>query len=175
MLSTITWKTSPDHFSPREKIVSLLTEGLVEKGVEVTLFATSDSRTSGRLVAVCPRGHGEDRSLDPRLWESMHLSGLFEHGDEFDLIHDHFGWPAMTYGAMTSTPIVTTLHDELRPEVIPFYRKYAGRVRYVAVSDAARSPALPYAAVIRRPSWMSKKRSAIPGASVFFKVSFTLS
>jgi len=149
MLSTITWSTPPPNFSPRERVVSLLTEGLVKKGVDVTLFAAAGSRTKGRHVAVCPRPFGEDRNLDLRLWESMHISELFEHGEEFDLIHNHFGYLPLTYCSMTTTPIITTLHEAPSKDTLPVFKKYGSRVNYVAVSEAGQSPDLACAATIR--------------------------
>ena len=59
--SPIAWRTPPRHYGPWEQVVSLLTEGLVRRGVDVTLFATGDSLTSARLQAVCPVGYEEDR------------------------------------------------------------------------------------------------------------------
>jgi hypothetical protein len=80
MLAPIAWRTPPRHYGPWESVASLLTEGLVARGHDVTLFATADSLTSGRLHAVCPRGYEEDRALIPKVWECLHISELFEHG-----------------------------------------------------------------------------------------------
>jgi hypothetical protein len=60
MLSPISWRTPPRHYGPWEWMTSLLTEGLVARGVDVTLFATADSVTAGRLAAVAPRAYSED-------------------------------------------------------------------------------------------------------------------
>ena len=84
MLSPIAWRTPPRHYGPWENVASLLTEGMVSCGHDVTLFATADSQTSGTLHAVCPRGYEEDRSLIPKVWECLHISELFEHADEYD-------------------------------------------------------------------------------------------
>ncbi len=54
MLAPIAWRVPPRHYGPWERVVSLLTEGLVRAGVDVTLFATADSATAGRLSAVVP-------------------------------------------------------------------------------------------------------------------------
>jgi len=61
----------PRHYGPWERVVSLLTEGLVARGVKVTLFATADSLTRARLVGVCPRPYSEDPSIDPKVWECL--------------------------------------------------------------------------------------------------------
>src|SRR5258707_12183884 len=90
MLAPITWRVPPRHYGPWERVVSLLTEGLVKRGLDVTLFATADSVTSARLVAVAPHGYEEDKDLDAKVWGSLHVSEIFEHAGNFDLIHNHF-------------------------------------------------------------------------------------
>src|SRR5260370_1305159 len=63
MLAPIAWRTPPKHYGPWESIASLLTEGLVSRGVDVTLFATLDSVTAAALDGVCPHGYAEDAQL----------------------------------------------------------------------------------------------------------------
>jgi hypothetical protein len=74
MLAPVAWRTPPRHYGPWEQVTSLLTEGLVGRGVDVTLFATLDSVTSARLDGVCARGYAEDQSMDGRVWEALHAS-----------------------------------------------------------------------------------------------------
>ncbi len=148
MLSPIAWRTPPRRYGPWENVVSLLTEGLVERGFDVTLFATADSQTKAKLVAVCPRGYEEDKTILPKVWEALHISELFEHGDEFDLIHNNFDYLPLTYMAMTTTPVLTTIHGFSSPKILPVYKKYNGRAFYVAISNADRSPELDYIATI---------------------------
>jgi glycosyltransferase involved in cell wall biosynthesis len=144
MLSPIAWRTPPRHYGPWESVASMLTEGLVARGHDVTLFATADSQTSGRLHAVCPRGYEEDPSLIPKVWECLHISELFEHADTYDIIHNHFDFLPLTYSGLTTTPIVTTIHGFSSPGILPVYKKYNGNVFYVSISDADRSPDLDY-------------------------------
>jgi len=59
MLAPIAWRVPPRHYGPWERVVFLLTEGLVEAGADVTLFATADSRTGARLSAVVPSPYEE--------------------------------------------------------------------------------------------------------------------
>jgi mannose-6-phosphate isomerase-like protein (cupin superfamily) len=150
MLSPIARRTASQHQGPREKVVSLLTEGLVKRGVEVTLFATKDSETKGQLVGVVPRGYEEDPTIMPAIWESLHISEVLERGDEFDLIHNHLDCLPLTYLKMTSTPMVTTIRETLSPQVLAVYKKYNGLAFYVATSDAHRHPELDYVATIRQ-------------------------
>jgi glycosyltransferase involved in cell wall biosynthesis len=144
MLSPIAWRTPPRHYGPWENVASLLTEGLVSRGHEVTLFATADSETSARLHAVCPQGYEENRKLIPKVWECLHISELFEHGDEYDIIHNHFDYLPLTYTGLTNTPVVTTIHGFSSPGILPVYKKYNRSVYYVSISDADRSPELDY-------------------------------
>src|SRR5213076_738228 len=70
ILAPISWRVPPRQYGPWEQFASLLTEGLVERGVDVTLFATADSMTTARLDAVCPRPLMEDPTLDAKVWEA---------------------------------------------------------------------------------------------------------
>jgi glycosyltransferase involved in cell wall biosynthesis len=148
MLSPIAWRTPPRHYGPWESVVSLLTEGLVNREMDVTLFATKESQTKGKLVGVCPRGYEEDESILPKVWEALHISELFEQGDEFDLIHNHFDYLPLTYMGMTSTPVLSTIHGFSSPKILPVYKKYNRRAYYVSISNADRSPELDYVATI---------------------------
>ena len=146
MLSPIAWRTPPRHYGPWESFVSVLTEGLVNYGLDVTLFATADSQTKAKLRAVCKRGYEEDPSIEPKVWESLHISEVFEHADEFDIIHNNFDFLPLTYSALVSTPVVTTIHGFSSPRIYPVYQKYNGRVFYVSISMADRLDSLDYIA-----------------------------
>lgn len=148
MLSPIAWRTPPVHYGPWELVTSLLTEELVKNGVDVTLFATGDSITQGKLTAVTPRGYEEDRSIDPKVWECLHISECFERADEFDIIHNQFDFLPLTYSGLVDTPVVTTIHGFSSPRILPVYKKYNERTRYVSISNADRSPELDYIATV---------------------------
>ncbi len=148
VLSPVSWRTPPRHYGPWESVVSLLTEALVHSGLDVTLFATGDSQTSGKLVAVCPRPYSEDASVDPKVAECLHISELFERAAEFDLIHNNFDFLPLTYSGLVRTPVVTTIHGFSSPAIIPVYRKYNDRGHYVAISESDKSPELEYIATI---------------------------
>ncbi|HEB72918.1 MAG TPA: glycosyltransferase [Nitrospirae bacterium] len=148
ILSPISWRTPPRHYGPWEAVVSLLTEGLVEAGVDVTLFATGDSVTRARLASICPRPYSEDRQIDPKVWECLHISEVFERADEFDLIHNQFDFLPLTYTGLTQTPVVSTIHGFSSSSIMPVYKKYNGRVHYVSISEADKSPELDYIATI---------------------------
>lgn len=117
-------------------------------GLDVTLFATADSQTSGKLVAVCPRPYSEDPTVDPKVAECMHISEVFERSAEFDLIHNHFDFLPLTYSKLVDTPVLTTIHGFSSPSIIPVYKKYNDSSHYVAISEADKSPELDYIATV---------------------------
>jgi glycosyltransferase involved in cell wall biosynthesis len=148
MLAPIAWRTPPRHYGPWELVTSLLTEALVARGIDVTLFATRDSRTSGTLAGVVPAPYSEDPSIDAKVWEFRHLAHLFDRAGEFDLIHNQADFPAHAFSGLVDTPMVTTIHGFSSDRIMPMYAPYQHRVNYVAISDADRAPGLRYAATI---------------------------
>ena len=148
MLAPISWRTPPRHYGPWELVTSLLTEALVAKGVDVTLFATADSETAGTLAAVVPAGYSEDRSLDAKVMEMLHVSHVFEHAGEFDIIHNQADFVPLTFSRLVQTPLVTTIHGFSSERIVPVFKRYDDVVNYVAISDADRHPTLKYAATI---------------------------
>jgi glycosyltransferase involved in cell wall biosynthesis len=148
MLAPIAWRTPPRHYGPWELVTSLLTEALVARGVDVTLFATQDSRTSGKLAGMVPRGYEEDPSVDAKVWEMAHLAHIFERAGEFDLIHNQADFPAHAFANLVDTPMVTTIHGFSSDRILPMYKPYEDRVHFVAISAADRHPDLKYAATI---------------------------
>ncbi len=148
MISPIAWRTPPHHYGPWEQIVSLLTEGLVNAGIDVTLFATADSMTNAKLHAICPGGYEEDPEILPKVWECLHISEVFEHAYKFDIIHNHFDFLPLTYSKLVKTPMLTTIHGFSSPKITPVYKKYNQTVYYVSISRADRNPELKYIATI---------------------------
>lgn len=148
MLSSISWRTPPRAYGPWELVTSLLTEALVARGIDVTLFATLDSQTAGTLAGIAPRGYSEDPALDAKVWEALHIAHCFERAREFDLIHNQADFLPLAFSGLVATPIVTTIHGFSSPRILPAYERYARRSHYVSISDADRAPSLPYAATI---------------------------
>lgn len=148
MLSSVSWRTPPVAYGPWELVTSLLTEALVARGVDVTLFATLDSETAGTLAGVVPRGYSEDSTIDAKVWEALHIAHVFERADEFDIIHNQADFPPLAFSRLVETPIVTTIHGFSSERILPAYQRYDDRVAYVAISDADRHPSLNYAATI---------------------------
>ncbi len=169
MLAPISWRVPPRHYGPWEQFVSLLTEGLVRRGVEVTLFATADSVTSATLSACVPRGYSEDASLDPKVCEALHISALFERAGDFDIIHNSFDFLPLTYSALVDTPVVTTVHGFSSERIVAVYQKYNERGAYVAISDADRHEKLDYVATIHHGIDMAAfDLCATPGSYLLF-------
>ena len=148
MLAPIAWRVPPRHYGPWERVVSLLTEGLVEAGVDVTLFATADSVTAAHLDAVVPAPYEETSDMDVKVWEGLHLANALGKAGSFDLIHNHYDFLPLTYASLVDTPMVTTIHGLSSPRIVPVYERFSGRSWYVSVSDADRHPRLPYVATV---------------------------
>jgi len=143
MLAPVAWRTPPRHYGPWEQIASLLTEGLLARGVEVTLFATLDSVTSAPLDGVCARGYAEDLSQDGRVSEALHIAHAFSRSAEFDLVHSHLDWLPLAFAEHCKAPLLTTVHGFSGPRILPAYL-HASKSHFVSISMADRAPGLRY-------------------------------
>jgi len=143
ILSPIAWRTPPRHYGPWERVVSLLTEGLVKEKIDVTLYATGDSITKAALRSICKTSY-EESDIDPKVWECLHISEIMEQAEEFDIIHNNYDFLPLTYSRLIKTPMVTTIHGFSSPKILPVYKKYNKTVYYVSISNADRSPELDY-------------------------------
>lgn len=146
MLAPVAWRTPPRHYGPWELVTSLLTEGLVARGVDVTLFATLDSVTTAELRGTSPHGYAEDPAMDGRIAEALHVSNVLAHSADFDLVHNQLDWLPLAFSQHCAIPMVTTIHGFSGAEILPAYRQ--GRSAYVAISNSDRSPELDYIATI---------------------------
>ena len=146
LLGPIAWRTPPKHYGPWELITSLLAEGLVRRGIDVTLFATLDSQTAASLDGVCPHGYAEDDTLDGRVWEGLHVSHALERSAEFDLMHNHLDWLPLAFSQHCRTRLVTTIHGFSDRKILPAYQ--ASSSSFVSISDADRAAELNYVATV---------------------------
>ena len=146
MLGTVAWRTPPRAYGPWETVVSLLTEGLVARGVDVTLFATLDSQTTATLDGVCARPYGEDPSIDGRVAEALHTAHCLMRTGEFDIVHNHLDWLPLAMSRFAACPMVTTIHGFGDVRILPAYLQ--ARSAFVSISDADRRPDLRYAATV---------------------------
>ncbi|MEN3747930.1 glycosyltransferase family 4 protein [Sphingomonas sp. HF-S3] len=148
MIAPIAWRTPPRHYGPWELVTSLLTEALVARGVDVTLFATLDSITDATLDGIVPAPYNDDPAIDAKVWEFRHLAHVFGQADRFDIIHNQADFPAHAFSPLVATPMVTTIHGFSSDRILPMYEPFQDRIHYVAISDADRHPRLSYAATI---------------------------
>ena len=148
ILSPIAWRTPPAKYGPWEQVASNITEGLIDKGIDVTLFATGNSNTKGKLQYVSETAWSENPDMDPKVWECLHISNLMEQAGKFDLIHNHFDFLPLTYSRLIKTPMVTTIHGFSSPKILEVYKKYNSTGHYVSISNSDRSPDLHYTATV---------------------------
>jgi glycosyltransferase involved in cell wall biosynthesis len=146
LLGPVAWRTPPRHYGPWEQVTSLLAEGLVARGVDVTLFATLDSVTTARLDGICPQGYAEDPSVDGRVWEAMHVAHALARSGEFDLVHNHLDWLPLAFADHCRTPLLTTIHGFSGAGILPAYAR--ARSAYVSISNADRATGLDYVATV---------------------------
>lgn len=148
ILAPIAWRTPPRKYGPWELVASNLTEGLVNRGLDVTLFATGDSITNAKHHFICKKSYEEDKSINPDVWKLLHISEVFERANKFDIIHNHFDFPALTYSKLVNTPVVTTIHGFSSSEIYPVYEKYNENSFYVSISNADRYEKINYVATV---------------------------
>ena len=148
VLAPVSWRVPPRHYGPWEQFASLLTEGLVAAGVDVTLFASADSVTSARLASVVARAYSEDPDVEPKVVECLHIAHVFERAGDFDVINNSFDFLPLTYSGLVDTPVLTTIHGFSSQRILPVYQRYDATSAYIAISDADRHPSLDYLATI---------------------------
>jgi glycosyltransferase involved in cell wall biosynthesis len=146
LLGPIAWRTPPRHYGPWERVTGLLADGLVARGVDVTLFATLDSVTRATLDGVCPRPYEEDPEADGRIWEALHVAHALGRSGDFDLVHNHLDWLPLAFARFARAPLVTTVHGFSSPRILPAYRRSGAA--FVSISDADRAPGLDYVATV---------------------------
>jgi glycosyltransferase involved in cell wall biosynthesis len=135
-------RVPPPAYGGIELVVALLTDELVRRGHEVTLFASGDSFTQAKLEFIHPRALRLDSSVkECGVYEMLHLSRVYDRAEEFDIIHSHMGYIALPYAKMVKTPTVHTLHGVFTPDNEKMFA-YAKEQPYVSISDTQREPKL---------------------------------
>lgn len=147
ILGPISWRTPPRQYGAWETVVANLSQGLVARGFDVTLFATGDSLSKATLHAVAAQSWEEDPGLDPKVWEALHISEVMDRAGEFDLIHNNFDFLPLTYSRLIPTTMLTTIHGFSLDQYRLVYRKYR-RSFFVSISDADRDSYLDYVATV---------------------------
>ena len=171
MLAPISWPLPPSGYGPWEQVASNLTEALVTRGHDVTLFAAAGTQTAARLIETCPhafetwpdserhRSRTFDRQTgllegppDWRVREELHIAACMERAaaGEFDVVHSHLHVHALVFGRLIPCPLVSTLHGAAWVRAAhPAFKSYAD-MPFVSISDAERQflPALNYVATV---------------------------
>lgn len=134
----------PRLYGGTERVVSYLTEELVNMGHDVTLFASADSETSARLIGVCPSALRLSRDvIDPLAHHVLMLEKVIKHLREFDIIHFHIDYIHFPLIRSKKLRSLTTLHGRLDiGDILPLYKEYR-EIPVVSISNEQRRP-LPF-------------------------------
>lgn len=150
-IAPIIERVPPRKYGGTERVVSALTEELVRRGHEVTLFASGDSITSARLVSIYPRALREAKLKDlygTNTWTLFNIGTAYERQDEFDIIHDHNSFLSIATANIARTPVVMTVHGPFTPENRHIFKSLR-KPHIVTISDAqATVPDLNYAGTV---------------------------
>lgn len=128
----------PPAYGGTELVVSLLTEELVKRGHDVTLFASGDSTTQAHLVSVHSHALRLDTSVkDPNIYDMLNMTRVYENADRFDIIHSHVGCVALPYSNLVKTPTIHTLHGIFTPDNEKLF-VHAKKQPFVSISNSQR-------------------------------------
>jgi glycosyltransferase involved in cell wall biosynthesis len=142
-IANIAERVPPKKYGGTERVVYTLTEELVKRGHDVTLFATADSITSAKLISVFPKSLREARVKDLygyNLYSLLNMGTAYAHHKEFDIIHDHNPHMSLPLANVISTPTVMTWHGPYTPEVLNYFSKL-NRSNFVSISNSQAEPA----------------------------------
>jgi glycosyltransferase involved in cell wall biosynthesis len=147
----------PRLYGGTERVVSYLTEELVEMGHEVSLFASGDSTTKAELIAVSPCAlRLNPQCVDPHIYHTLLLEQVFQRQETFDLVHFHIDYIHFPMSRRLELHQLTTLHGRLDiPDLVPLYREYA-EMPLTSISNAQRKP-LSWA------NWVANVYHGLPG------------
>jgi glycosyltransferase involved in cell wall biosynthesis len=132
----------PKKYGGTERVVHALTEELVERGHDVTLFASSNSKTSAKLESVLPKSLRESnpqKMYGLNEWLLLHLGIAYKSNEEFDIIHDHNGIYSLPVAQLSKTPVVLTMHGSVTPYNKRLYRDITGP-SLVSISKSQTAP-----------------------------------
>lgn len=135
-IAPIWYAIPPKGYGGIEYVVHCITEGLVEKGHDVTLFAAGDSVTKAKLVSVYDVAPSE--RIGQTYPDLLHVMNAYQAAGDFDLIHDHSGLIGPVIGSFVDTPVLHTLHGPATQEAKDFYHRMKDSIYYNAISDYQR-------------------------------------
>ncbi len=171
-IAPLTEAIPPKLYGGTERVVSWLTEELVELGHDVTLFASGDLQTAARLEPMWPRALRLDELVrDPMALHIAMLEHVRRHADEFDILHFHLDYFPFSVFSRQSTPFVTTMHGRLDLQEHQTVFDAFGSVPVVSISDSQRQP-VPQAHWLRTvyhglPASLLRPQPAKPGYLAF--------
>jgi glycosyltransferase involved in cell wall biosynthesis len=133
------WIATPSPgYGGVESVVSALTDALVARGHDVTMFAAPGSTSRAEVVTLLERTFPDE--IERSLYEVDHVSAAFDHIDgaseRFDVIHDHCGFTGLAFADRIDTPLVHTLHGPFTPETAAFYGRHGHKAALVGISRA---------------------------------------
>jgi glycosyltransferase involved in cell wall biosynthesis len=172
MFSPVWFPVPPDRYGGIEAMVSLLADGLVQRGADVTLFASGDSVTRAKHVFVFERAPSE--RIGQTYWELNHALACLTRLDDYDVVHDHSGLLGLTLFGLTSTPVLHTVHGPLTGEAGDMYQascSVTDGLGLVSLTRAQRRPLpeLPWVANVPNAVDLSQfPYSRIPGEYLLF-------
>jgi glycosyltransferase involved in cell wall biosynthesis len=140
LIAPPSYSIPPSGYGGIEWVVALLADGLTDRGHDVTLFAAPGSGTKARLVSPLDEEPPRDAIGDP-WYEASHVVSVYEHGDEFDILHDHTGPVGVSVGALSNCPTIHTLHGPFTQQAHMPYSRVARQHWFVAISESQRSMA----------------------------------
>lgn len=155
-VAPLTERVPPVLYGGTERIVSYLTEALLDLGHDVTLFASGDSVTGAQLISPCPRALRLSKAeIDPVAVHTYQLELVAARAHEFDVIHFHTDWGHMPIFSRLHTPFLTTLHGRLDLPCIEDLLRHSPDAAVVSISDSQRRPAL-------RANWLGTVPHGLP-------------
>jgi glycosyltransferase involved in cell wall biosynthesis len=157
-IAPIIERVPPKLYGGTERVVHALTEELVRRGHEVTLFASGDSITSARLQSVYPRALREARLKDlygTNMWGLLNVGVAFQRQEEFDIIHDHNNFLSLPTANVARTPVVMTMHGPFTPEIRRSFQTLRNPFLVtISNSQAYAAPKLHYAGTVHNGLYM---------------------
>lgn len=151
-IAPIVERVPPKKYGGTERVVHALTEEMVKRGHDVTLFASGDSSTSAKLESVYPRGIREAKIKDlygVNPWTLLNIGLAYEMQDEFDIIHDHLAPISLPTASIATTSVVMTMHGDFNTQNRKLFQTMQGaHVVTISESQMYSLPSLNHAGTI---------------------------
>ncbi|RXT42960.1 glycosyltransferase family 4 protein [Bradyrhizobium betae] len=155
-LAPLAESVPPKLYGGTERVIAWLVDELVESGHDVTLFASGDSKTKGKLHAVWPRALRLGRKgADPNAACALLIEAIAERARDFDVIHSHVDWLPLPMLSRTDVPFLTTMHGRLDLPGLPQVIGAFADAPFVSISADQRRP-LPEA------NWIATIQHGLP-------------